>query len=122
MLVTPPGQLVSSERKDLHAWLRPHRESAEEADYVSRLWRNWFAWTRNEWSSTASEPWDRECGSWVAWDYTAQAAEDARALAAILHRIAEGTEPVWERARWTEDGHGEPELPRRRRRRTATAT
>jgi hypothetical protein len=120
MLVTPPGQLVSSERDGLHGWLSPHRESAEKADYVSRLWRNWFAWTRDEWTSMASEPWDQERGVWVAWECTAQAADDARGLVALLHRIAEGTEPVWERARWIEDGHGEPELPRRRRRRTTT--
>ncbi|MDQ0689037.1 hypothetical protein QFZ56_008083 [Streptomyces achromogenes] len=120
MLVTPPGQLVSSERDGLHPWLSPHRESAEKADYVSRLWRNWFAWTRDEWSSMASEPWDQERGVWVAWECTAQAADDARVLVALLHRIAEGTEPVWERAQWIEDGHGEPELPRRRRRRTTT--
>ncbi|MGX1841185.1 hypothetical protein [Streptomyces diastaticus] len=121
MLVTPPGQLVSSERDALHPWLSPHRESAEKADYVSRLWRNWFAWTRDEWTSMASEPWDQERGAWVAWECTAQAAEDARGLVALLHRIAEGTEPVWERARWIEDGHGEPELPRRRRRTTTRA-
>lgn len=121
MLVTPPGQLVSSERDGLHGWLSPYRESAEKADYVSRLWRQWFAWTRDEWSSMASEPWDQERGVWVAWDCTADAATDARALAGLLHRIAEGTEPVWERAQWIEDGHGEPELPRRRRRATTAA-
>ncbi|UJV47317.1 hypothetical protein [Streptomyces sp. AMCC400023] len=121
MLVTPPGQLVSSERDGLHAWLSPYRESAEKADYVSRLWRQWFAWTRDEWSSMASEPWDQERGVWVAWDCTADAATDARALVALLHRIAEGTEPVWERAQWIEDGHGEPELPERRRRATTAA-
>lgn len=69
----------------------------------------------------ASEPWDRERGVWVAWDCTAQAADDARVQAALLHRIAEGTEPVWERARWIEDGHGEPDLPQRRRQRMTTA-
>lgn len=121
MLVTPPGKHLTSERDNLHAWLRPHRESGEKADYVSRLWRAWFAWTRDEWSSMASEPWDQERGVWVAWDRTAQAADDARVQAALLHRIAGGTEPVWERARWIEDGHGEPELPQRRRRRMTTA-
>ncbi|MGY3685130.1 hypothetical protein [Streptomyces sp. TE33382] len=121
MLVTPPGKHLTSERDNLHAWLRPHRESAEKADFVSRLWRAWFAWTRDEWSSMASEPWDQERGVSVAWGRTAQAADDARDQAALLHRIAEGTEPVWERARWIEDGHGEPDLPQRRRRRMTTA-
>ncbi|MFE9913367.1 hypothetical protein [Streptomyces clavifer] len=116
MLVTPPGKHLTSERDNLHAWLCPHRESAEKADYVSRLWRAWFAWTRDEWSSMASEPWDQERGACVAWDRTAQAADDARDQAALLHRIAGGTEPVWERARWIVDGQGEPELPRGRRR------
>ncbi|MFD4763785.1 hypothetical protein ACFWOJ_34610 [Streptomyces sp. NPDC058439] len=31
-----------------------------------------------------------------------------------LHRIAAGTEPVWERANWIVDGHGEPDLDRGR--------
>lgn len=107
MLVTPPGQLISSSRDGLHTWLRPHRESAETAAYVSRLWRRWYAWTRDEQSCDASPPWDRERGAWTAWDRTADAATDARALAALLHRIAGGTEPVWNHAAWL-DGHGTP--------------
>lgn len=116
ILVTPPGQLVSSERDNLHTWLSPHRESAEKADYVSRLWRHWFGWTRDEWSSIASEPWDRERGVWVAWERTMEAAADAQAMASLLHRIADGTEPVWERAAWTVDGHGLPPAEPSRRR------
>ncbi|MBV1940849.1 hypothetical protein KUF83_30405 [Streptomyces sp. BV286] len=121
MLVTPPGQHVSSTRDSLHAWLRPHRESAEKADYVSRLWRQWFAWTRDEWTSTASEPGDQERGVWVAWDRTAAAATDAFALAVLLHRITEGTEPVWERAAWMVDGHGVPDPGPVRRRKAGAA-
>ncbi|MGW3628059.1 hypothetical protein [Streptomyces sp. NPDC000880] len=120
ILVTPPGQLVSSERDGLHAWLRPHRESVDKADYVSRLWRQWFAWTRDEWSSMASEPWDWERGTRLAWEQTTQAAADAKTMTALLHRIAAGTERVWERATWILDGHGEPDLSRTRRRTAAT--
>ncbi|MBP5942574.1 hypothetical protein F3K43_47375 [Streptomyces sp. LBUM 1476] len=57
----------------------------------------------------ASEPWDQERGVWVAWERTAQAADDARGLVVLLHRIAEGTEPVWDQAAWTADGHGVPD-------------
>ncbi|RSS57449.1 hypothetical protein [Streptomyces sp. WAC01280] len=114
-LVTLPGQLMSSERDSLHAWLRPYRESAEGAAYVSRLWRGWFAWTRDQWSTTASEPWDQEHGVRVAWDRTTDSAADVLGLAMVLDRIADGTEPVWEEARWIADGHGEPDLLERRR-------
>jgi hypothetical protein len=110
ILVTPPGQVVSSGRDNLHTWLRPYRGSAEKADYVSRLWRQWFAWTRDEFSSMASEPWDWERGTTLAWEQTAQAAADAQTMTALLHRIAAGTEPIWERATWILDGHGEPDL------------
>ncbi|MER0450177.1 hypothetical protein ABR738_37600 [Streptomyces sp. Edi4] len=118
ILVTPPGQHLHSDR-DTHAWLRPHRESAEKADYVTRLWRHWFAWTRDEYSSMASEPWDRESGTTLAWEQTTRAAADGRSLTVLLHRIAAGTEPVWEHAHWLADGHGEPELSSTRTRRRA---
>ncbi|MGW2110711.1 hypothetical protein [Streptomyces sp. NPDC001948] len=119
ILLTPSGQRVSSERDGLHTWLRPHRESVDKADYVTRLWRQWFAWTRDEFSSMASEPWDWETGTTLAWEQTTQAAVDARAMVALLHRIAAGTEPVWERAHWIVDGHGEPDLNRGRARQAA---
>ncbi|TJZ41220.1 hypothetical protein FCH28_37690 [Streptomyces piniterrae] len=108
ILVTPPGQPVSSERDSLHTWLRPHRENVGKADCVTRLWRQWFAWTRDECSSMASEPWDWDCGTTLAWEQTTQAAADGQMMAALLQRIADGTEPVWERAAWTVDGHGIP--------------
>jgi len=113
ILVTPPGQLVSSDRDGLHRWLRPHRTSAERADYVSRLWRNWFGWSRDAWSTMANDPWDSERGVWVGWDRTTDAGADGIGLAALLHRIAAGTEPVSEQATWTVDGHGLPQDPPR---------
>lgn len=83
--------------------------SAERADYVSRLWRNWFAWSRDASFTMANDPWDSERGVWVGWDRTADAAGDGPGLAALLHRIAAGTEPVWQHAGWTVDGHGVPQ-------------
>ncbi|MFJ4988794.1 hypothetical protein ACIP9H_33960 [Streptomyces sp. NPDC088732] len=120
MLVTPPGEHLSSARAHLHSWLSPYRESSEKAAYVSRLWRHWFAWTRDEWSTVADEPRGHEPGiRTIAWDRSASAVDDAHTVAALLQRIAEGTEPVWERARWVEDGHGKPDLGQGRRRTTA---
>ncbi|MEV5204917.1 hypothetical protein [Streptomyces sp. NPDC053720] len=109
ILTTEPGKVMYSGQQ-AHGWMRAHTESHELGDYVSRLWRQWYGWTRDEWTSTASEPVDREYRTRVAWDRTADAADDARALAALLHRIADGTEPIWSGARWTADGHGTPDL------------
>ncbi|MFF3720537.1 hypothetical protein [Streptomyces prasinus] len=45
----------------------------------------------------------------VPWTHSLDVAEDGRSMAGVLHRITAGTEPVWERAAWTVDGHGVPE-------------
>lgn len=107
MLVTPPGHLPSSSRDGLHTWLRPHRESPQTADYVLRLWRNWHAWTGHPASTTADTPWNRDQGHLVPWSRTADADADGQDLTALLHRIADGTEPIWNHAAWL-DGHGTP--------------
>jgi len=38
-----------------------------------------------------------------------------------VHRIADGTKPVWEKAAWTIDGHGEPDMSWDSRRTPLTA-
>ncbi|MFD4933373.1 hypothetical protein [Streptomyces virginiae] len=73
---------------------------------VAGVWSGWFAWRDSEWSTIASVPRD---GTEVPWPRTLDVAADGRSMAGLLHRIADGTEPVWERAAWTRDGHGVPE-------------
>jgi hypothetical protein len=46
---------------------------------------------------------------------------DGLSMAGLLHRIADGTEPVWEKAAWLVDGYGEPDLSGVRRRKTEVA-
>ena len=58
--------------------------------------------------TVAAIPWERDTGDQMPWSRTAAADVDGQDLAALLHRIAEGTEPVWENTAWTVDGHGIP--------------
>ncbi|EPD88943.1 hypothetical protein ACH4LN_33170 [Streptomyces albus] len=41
----------------------------------------------------------------MPWSRSLDAAVDGQSMARLLHRIAEGAEPVWERAAWRADGH-----------------
>lgn len=78
---------------------------------VARIWAAWFGWTDHPGSTIPSVPRD---GTAVPWGRSLNVVADGRSMAVLLHRIADGTEPVREKAAWTTDGYGTPAAPSRR--------
>jgi hypothetical protein len=91
----------------MHA-AHPWGSSTGRHAVVARIWQDWHAWTSHPTSTVAAIPWERDTGDQMPWSRTAAADVDGQDLAALLHRIAEGTESVWENTAWTVDGHGIP--------------
>ncbi|MER7050477.1 hypothetical protein ABT391_37265 [Streptomyces jumonjinensis] len=100
LLRLPNSGPVPSGRDPLHPWAAHH--SAANAS-VARIWAPWYAFTDYPYSEFPCVP---EYGAAVPWTRSLDAAADGLSMVGLLHRIAEGTEPVWERAAWTLDGHG----------------
>lgn len=111
-LLVPPHQGIPVELCEAHPWLDAYA-SSRGAAVAARIWREWYAWTTHPTSTIPGMPQERDGGYLVPWSRTAAADVDGQDLAVLLHRIAEGTEPVWERAAWRVDGHGIPSIPRR---------
>lgn len=89
-------------------FLRVHPWAAVATVYVASLWRDWYAWTSHPTSGHPDMPWDGT----LPWSRSTAADDDARGLVELLHRIADGTEPVWDQAAWVVDGHGAPSVGR----------
>lgn len=94
---------VPSGRDPLHPWAAHH--SAANAS-VTRIWAGWFGWTDRHSSTRACAPWEWSGDIPMPWTRSLDVAADGQSMAAALRRIADGTEPVWERAAWTLDGYG----------------
>ncbi|MEV0487269.1 hypothetical protein AB0I69_42555 [Streptomyces sp. NPDC050508] len=103
LLRLPNSGPVVSGRDPLHPWAA-HASAAN--DSVTRIWAGWFGWTDRHSSTTACAPWEWSGDIPMPWSRSLDVAADGRSMAGLLHRIADGTEPVWERAAWTLDGHG----------------
>ena len=103
LLRLPRSGAVPSGRDPLHPWAA-HNSAAN--DSVTRIWAGWFGWTDRHSSTTACAPWEWSGDIPMPWTRSLDPAADGRSMAGVLHRIAGGTEPVWERAAWTLDGHG----------------
>ncbi|MFI7396539.1 hypothetical protein [Streptomyces tendae] len=103
LLCLPNSGPVVSGRDPLHPWAAP---SSAANDSLTRLWAGWFGWTDRHSSTTACAPWEWSGDLPMPWTRSLDPAADGRSMAGVLHRIADGTEPVWERAAWTVDGHG----------------
>jgi hypothetical protein len=115
VLLHLPGAVVQPGPDPQHPWATSHHR--QENPSVASIWSGWFGWTDYPGSTIPSVPRD---GASVPWSRSLDVAADGRSMAAVLHRIADGTEPVWEKAAWTIDGHGEPDLSWDRRRATLT--
>ncbi|OUD03011.1 hypothetical protein [Streptomyces swartbergensis] len=102
-LLRLPGEPVPPGRDPRHPWAAPHSKANPS---VARIWSGWFGWTDYPYSMIPSVPRD---GTAVPWTRSLDVAADGRSMVGVLHRIADGTEPVWEKAAWTVDGHGVPE-------------
>ncbi|MFB6505669.1 hypothetical protein ACFC07_21740 [Streptomyces sp. NPDC056099] len=100
LLRLPNSGPVASGRDPLHSWAAHH--SAANAS-VARIWAPWYAFTDYPYSTHPCIP---EHGAAVPWSRSLDVAADGQSMAGVLHRIADGSEPVWERAAWTLDGHG----------------
>ncbi|MEU9349183.1 hypothetical protein AB0D74_49100 [Streptomyces sp. NPDC048278] len=105
-----PGSVVQPGLDPQHPWATSHHR--KENPSVASIWSGWFGWTDYPGETIPSVPRDGA----VPWSRSLDVAADGRSMSAVLHRIAAGTEPVWERAAWTTDGHGEPDLSWDRRR------
>ncbi|MFI9052432.1 hypothetical protein [Streptomyces sp. NPDC053427] len=103
LLRLPNSGPVVSGRDPLHPWAAPHSAAN---DSVTRIWAGWYGWTDHHSSTTACAPWEWSGDIPMPWSRSLDLAADGRSMAGLLHRIADGTEPVWERAAWTLDGHG----------------
>ncbi|MET8566086.1 hypothetical protein ABZV75_38070 [Streptomyces flaveolus] len=103
LLRLPNSGPVTSGRDPLHPWAAP---SSAANDSVTRIWAGWFGWTDRHSSTTACAPWEWSGDLPMPWSRSLDLAADGLSMAGLLHRIADGTEPVWERAAWTVDGHG----------------
>ncbi|MGI5444105.1 hypothetical protein ACQEV4_44220 [Streptomyces shenzhenensis] len=113
LLRLPRSGPVVPGRDPLHPWAAPHSAAN---DSVTRIWAGWFGWTDRHSSTNACAPWEWSGDIPMPWSRSLDLVADGRSMADLLHRIADGTEPVWERAAWTTDGHGEPDLSWDRRR------
>ncbi|MFB6594795.1 hypothetical protein ACFCX6_35585 [Streptomyces sp. NPDC056353] len=103
LLRLPNSGPVTSGRDPLHPWAAP---SSAVNDSVTRIWAGWFGWTDRHSSTTACAPWEWSGDLPMPWSRSLDPAADGLSMAGLLHRIADGTEPVWERAAWTVDGYG----------------
>ncbi|MEU0857505.1 hypothetical protein ABZ352_18980 [Streptomyces griseofuscus] len=103
LLRLPNSGPVVSGRDPLHPWAAP---SSAANDSLTRIWAGWFGWTDRHSSTTACAPWEWSGDLPMPWSRSLDPAADGRSMAGLLHRIADGTEPVWERAAWTVDSHG----------------
>uniref|UniRef100_UPI003F491DAD hypothetical protein n=1 Tax=Streptomyces sp. CA-136453 TaxID=3240050 RepID=UPI003F491DAD len=106
-LLCPPGERLYRQG-DEPQW-------AGRQESIAAIWARWFGWTDHPTSTIPSVPRD---GATVPWSRSLDVAGDGQSMTALLHRIAVGTEPVWDRALWTTDGHGDPDLSWDRTRRT----
>jgi hypothetical protein len=111
-LISAPGQPLVPGLDPQHPWAAPHSKAHPS---VARIWAPWFAWTDRPSSTTAYVPSDWGGDVPLAWSRSLDLVADGRSMAGLLHRIADGVEPVWERAAWTTDGYGVPDLSHRRR-------
>lgn len=100
LLHLPNSRPVASGRDPLHPWAA-HASTAHPS--VADIWACWYAYTDNP---TSTHPCIPDYGAAVPWTRSLDVAADAQSMAGLLHRIADGTEPVSERAAWTLDGHG----------------
>ncbi|MFE6691922.1 hypothetical protein ACFVFQ_36320 [Streptomyces sp. NPDC057743] len=100
LLRLPDSGPVVSGRDPLHPWAA-HNSAANAS--VARIWAPWYAHTDYPYSTVPCLPGH---GETVPWSRSLDVAADGQSMAGLLHRIADGTEPVWERAAWTLDGHG----------------
>ncbi|MBK6015819.1 hypothetical protein [Streptomyces sp. MBT53] len=98
----PHFNAPSEEFRRVHPW------AAVATVYVASLWRAWYAWTSHPTSGHPDMPWDGT----LPWSRSTAADDDGRGLVELLHRIADGTEPVWDQAAWVVDGHGAPSIDR----------
>ncbi|RSS94263.1 hypothetical protein EF903_06915 [Streptomyces sp. WAC05292] len=100
LLCLPTSGPATAGRDPLHPWAA-HRSAANAS--VARIWAPWYAHTDYPYSTHPCLP---GRGETVPWSRSLDLVADGRSMASVLRRIAEGTEPVWERAAWTLDGHG----------------
>lgn len=109
LLRLPTPEPVAPGRDRLHPWAAPHSAAN---DSVTRIWAGWFGWTDRHSSTRACAPWEWSSDIPMPWTRSLDLAADGLSMAGVLHRIADGTEPVWERAAWTLDGYGvgQPEV------------
>ena len=98
-LISQPREMLPSAAIAEHAWM------SSEVLTVAGVWIAWYAWTDNPSSTLPAAP---DYGRKIAWQRSLDLASDAQSMTALLHRIADGTEPVGEKARWVADGHGAP--------------
>ncbi|MFJ3184419.1 hypothetical protein ACIPJN_39320 [Streptomyces sp. NPDC086796] len=103
LLRLPTPEPVRPGRDPLHPWAAPH---SQENPSLSRIWAGWFGWTERPSYTVACVPWEWGGDIPVPWSRSLDLAADGLSMAALLHRIADGTEPVWERAAWTLDEYG----------------
>ncbi|WP_330335620.1 hypothetical protein OHS33_38965 (plasmid) [Streptomyces sp. NBC_00536] len=100
LLLLPNSGPVVSGRDPLHPWAA-HASSANAS--VARVWASWYGFTDHP---SSTHPCIPEYGAAIPWTRSLDVAADAQSMVGLLHRIADGTEPVWERAAWTMDGYG----------------
>ncbi|MER7948900.1 hypothetical protein ABTY59_16080 [Streptomyces sp. NPDC096079] len=101
-----PFSLISLPREPLpSAAIADHAWMSSDVTSVAGVWMAWYAWTDNPSSTLPAAP---GYGRRIAWQRSRDLASDAQSMTALLHRVADGTEPVWEKARWVADGHGVP--------------
>ncbi|MEV7567894.1 hypothetical protein [Streptomyces tanashiensis] len=101
-LISLPREMLPSAAIAEHAWM------SSELSSVSDVWVAWYAWTDNPSSTLPAAP---GYGRQIAWQRSLDLVSDAQSMTALVHRIADGTEPVWEKARWVADGQGVPRTP-----------
>ncbi|MFI9296668.1 hypothetical protein [Streptomyces gardneri] len=98
-LISLPREMLPSAAIAEHGWM------SSEVPSVAGVWVAWYAWTDNPSSTLPAAP---GYGKQIAWQRSVDLASDAQSMTGLLHRIADGTEPVWEKARWLADGNGVP--------------
>jgi hypothetical protein len=115
-LLSPTGPVEPG--RNPHPWVTLHWNKNPS---VARIWAGWFAWTDRPDSTHPCVPSAWGGGIPLAWTRSLDLVADGLSMAGLLHRIADGTEPVWEKAAWLVDGYGEPDLSGVRRRKTEVA-
>jgi hypothetical protein len=107
LLRLPDSGVLAPGRDPLHPWAAPHTAANPS---VTRIWAGWFGWTDSPLTTKACAPWEWRGELPMPWSRSLDLAVDGRSMADVLHRIADGTEPVWESAAWVADGHGQPDV------------